>query len=50
MREPCRLEIELERMESKMASGEEVDIDLYGRCANTCRRLLETLWDEAHPP
>lgn len=43
VRRVASLEVELERLEGAMAVGESIDLDAYGRAANTVRRLLETL-------
>jgi hypothetical protein len=43
VRRAASLEVELEKQESALAQGETVDIDAYGRAANTLRRLLEVL-------
>jgi hypothetical protein len=42
-RRAAALEVELERLEAKLANGEEVDLDRYGRAASHLRRLLEAL-------
>jgi hypothetical protein len=42
-RDAACLELELERMRSKLSAGEDIDLDLYGRVAGQRRRILETL-------
>jgi hypothetical protein len=42
-RDAATLEIELERMRSRLSAGEDIDLDLYGRVAGQRRRILETL-------
>jgi hypothetical protein len=37
------LEIELEQMEGKLSMGQEIDLDLFQRTANSLRRIFETL-------
>jgi hypothetical protein len=43
VRRAVTMEIELERMEGQLAEGSAVDLDSYGRNANSLRRILETL-------
>jgi hypothetical protein len=42
-RRAATLECELERLEGLLSTGEEVDLDLYGRISGQLRRILETL-------
>jgi hypothetical protein len=37
------LQVELEQMEGRLSLGEAVDLDVYQRCSNSLRRLLESL-------
>jgi hypothetical protein len=37
------LRLELERLEGRMSTGDDVDIDLYARTAGHFRRICETL-------
>jgi hypothetical protein len=37
------LELELEQMEGKLSMGQEIDLDLFQRTANSMRRILESL-------
>jgi hypothetical protein len=37
------LEVELERLEGELANGGDVNLDVYGRSANSLRRILESL-------
>jgi hypothetical protein len=37
------LQVELEQMEGRLSLGEPVDLDVYQRCSNSLRRLLESL-------
>ena len=43
IRRVSTLEVELEQMETTMASGGEIDLDAYSRAAGHLRRILETL-------
>ena len=43
VRRCATIEVQLEQMEGRLSKGEEVDFDLYTRCAGHLRRLLETL-------
>jgi hypothetical protein len=49
LRRVVSLEVELERLEGILAGGGAIDLDLYSRCANTCRRLLESLGVQRKP-
>jgi hypothetical protein len=42
-RRAAALEVAMEAMEGRMAAGEAVDVDRYGRAASHLRRILETL-------
>jgi hypothetical protein len=37
------IEVELERLEGKLATGETIDLDAFGRASGQLRRLLESL-------
>jgi hypothetical protein len=37
------LELECEQMEGKLSMGQEIDLDLFQRTANSMRRILESL-------
>jgi hypothetical protein len=43
IRRAATLEVELERLEGRLAKGEDVDLDAYSRAAGHLRRILETL-------
>ncbi|MGD9544329.1 MAG: hypothetical protein AB7F41_04870 [Methylocystis sp.] len=43
VRRVATLEVELERMESELAEGGAIDLDVYARCASHLRRIVETL-------
>ena len=44
IRRAATLEVELERLEGRLATGDEdVSLDAYQRAANSLRRLLESL-------
>jgi hypothetical protein len=49
-RRAAALEVQCEALESRMAAGEEVDLDRYGRAASHLRRILESLGLERKPP
>jgi hypothetical protein len=43
IRRAAAIEAELERLDARLSSGEEVDMDTYARVAGHLRRLFETL-------
>jgi hypothetical protein len=43
VRRAVAMEIELEKMEGQLAEGAAVDLDSYGRNANSLRRILVTI-------
>jgi hypothetical protein len=43
IRRAACIEVELEKLEGELANGGDVNLDVYGRSANSLRRILESL-------